>query len=400
MSHHAAPRLNDWHRAPPGLGRSVVLPLLSAVLAVLSCGPLPGASDGGVDEPTAYQWNLPPGFTEPPVPSSNPMTTAKVELGRHLFHDKRLSLNETQACASCHQPALAFTDSRPKAIGSTGEVHLRGPLSLSNAAWRATYNWSNSLLRTLEQQALVPLFNVDPIAELAMDGHEDLLLARLEGDATYQSLFAEAYPELEQPFTLRTTVAALACFVRTIVSGSSPYDRYVGGDPAALDEAAQRGMALFFGKARCGACHSGFTFTDAQYSPDMRPSEIPFHLEGLYDVDGRGMYPAGDLGLFIQTGDPADVGKFRTPTLRNIALTAPYMHDGSLPTLADVISHYADPFSLDEAGNRVPLNPRVDPVLVGIRLDAQERRDLERFLEALTDEAFVHDPKYASPFAP
>lgn len=363
----------------------------------LACGPLPTGDDGG-PKASVYQWNLPSGFTEPPVPGSNPMSAAKVELGRYLFHDRRLSFNETQACATCHQPARAFTDGRPKAVGSNGDVHLRGPLSLSNAAWRATYNWSNSLLRTLEQQALVPLFNIDPIAELAMDGHEDVLLARLQGDPTYQALFAEAYPDLEQRFKVSTAVNAIASFVRTIVSGNSQYDRYVNGDSTALDGAAKRGMELFYGKARCGQCHSGITFTDVEYRSDMKPSQIPFHIEGLYNVDGNGMYPASDLGFFIQTGNPADVGKFRTPTLRNIALTAPYMHDGSLPTLADVIAHYADPFSLDAAGNRVAMNPRADPILKGIALTAAERGDLERFLEALTDESFVNDPKYANPF--
>ena len=347
-----------------------------------------------------YRWVLPAGFTEPPVPSFDPMSDAKVELGRHLFHDKRLSFNQTQACASCHQPALAFTDSKPKAIGSTGQVHHRGPLSLANAAWRATYNWSNSLLRTLEQQALVPLFNVDPIVELDVDGHEEVVFTRLKDDANYQVLFAEAFPDHAEPVILSSVVYALSSFVRTLVSGNSPYDRFINGESTALSDAEKRGMNLFFGKSHCSQCHSGFTFSDAQFSPDMAPGDIPFHIEGLYNVNGKGGYPASDYGLFAQTANGADIGKFRTPTLRNIALTAPYMHDGSLPTLADVIAHYADPFALDERGNRVAMSPRIDPKLIGIQLNADERLDLEAFLGALTDVEFVNNPRFASPFPP
>lgn len=373
---------------------------LALALAGSSCGPLPSRADGGSTPVESYRWALPAGFTEPPVPSFDPMSDAKVELGRHLFHDKRLSFNQTQACASCHQPALAFTDSKPKAIGSTGQVHHRGPLSLANAAWRATYNWSNSLLRTLEQQALVPLFNVDPIVELDVDGHEEVVFSRLKDDANYQALFAEAFPDRAEPVILSSVVYALSSFVRTLISGNSPYDRFINGDSTALSDAEKRGMNLFFGKSRCSQCHSGFTFSDAQFSPDMEPGDIPFHIEGLYNVDGKGGYPASDLGLFTQTANGADIGKFRTPTLRNIALTAPYMHDGSLPTLADVIAHYADPFALDEHGNRVAMSPRIDPKLIGIQLNADERLDLESFLGALTDVEFVNNPRFASPFPP
>lgn len=372
-------------RRRPGLG------VLGALVLASACGPAPVE--------TAYQWKLPLGFVEPRVPSDNPMSEAKVELGRHLFHDKRLSLNQTQACASCHQPAKAFTDGKPKAVGSTGRVHLRGALSLSNAGWRATYNWANSLLRTLEQQALVPLFNVDPIPELAMDGREDVLLARLSGDAVYPGLFAEAYPDATEPvISMGSTVRALVSFVRTIVSGNSAYDRYRNGDPSALSEAAKRGMNLFYGKANCSLCHSGITFTDAEYRPDLLPSQIPFHNEGLSNVDGLGGSPAQEPGLAVQTGAPDDVGRFRTPTLRNIALTAPYMHDGSLPTLADVIAHYADPFALDAAGQRVAASPRRDTEAQGIVLSPDERLELEAFLEALTDEDFLTDPRYVDPF--
>ncbi len=370
----------------------IAFSLAQAAIALASCGAPAGPS-------SSYDWQLPTGFVAPPVPAENPMSEAKVALGRRLFHDKRLSHNQTQACASCHQPARAFTDGRPKAVGSTGEVHKRGALSLANAAWRATYNWENSLLRTLESQALVPLFNLDPAVELAMDGHEDELVARLRGGPVYPGLFREAFPERKDPISVGAAVYALASFVRTIISAASPYDRYRLGDADALSTSEKRGMALFYGKAHCGQCHSGLTFTDAEWREGLRPSEIPFHNEGLYNVDGKGGVPSSDQGLAVQTGRAQDVGLFRTPTLRNIALTAPYMHDGSLATLEDVIAHYADPFSLDEQGNRVAPSPMRDRRVRGIELSSEERVDLKAFLLALTDESFLTDPRYADPFA-
>jgi cytochrome c peroxidase len=373
------------------------LPILAAALAAAACA----GGDGGQDAAAqaAYAWQLPAGFPVPPVPADNPMSEAKVSLGRRLFHDRRLSLNETQACSTCHQQARAFTDGKARAVGSTGEVHKRGALSITNAAYRATYNWENSLLRTLEQQALVPLFNMDPAVELGMDGHEDVLLARLAADPEYPAMFRAAFPERAEAISLQTTVFAVAAFARTIVSGDAPYDRWRSGDAGAMSASALRGLALFEGKARCVGCHGGLTFTDAEWTPGMDPGAVPFHNEGLYDVDGAGGYPPEDPGLALQTGRAEDVGRFRAPTLRNVAVTAPYMHDGSLATLAEVIDHYAEPFSLDGAGNRVAPNPRRDLLVRDIVLDAGERADLLAFLEALTDEALLTDPRYADPFA-
>jgi cytochrome c peroxidase len=378
--------------------RILLASLLSLAVAAIACDARQPQQE--VQQQDTYRWQLPAGFPPPFVPADNPMSAAKVALGRRLFHDKRLSLNETQACASCHQPALAFTDGKPKAVGSTGEVHKRGALSLANAAYRATYNWENTLLRDLELQALVPLFNMDPAVELAMEGHEDVLAARLAADPIYPEMFRAAYPERAAPINVDTAVKAIAAFVRTIVSGDSPYDRFVRGDATALSAAARRGLALFEGKAQCVACHGGITFTDAEWLGTLaRPLDVPMHIEGLYNVDGFGGYPFADQGLAVQTGRAEDVGRFRAPTLRNVAVTAPYMHDGSLATLADVIAHYADPFALDAAGNRVAPNPRRDAAAQGISLDAGERADLLAFLEALTDEAFLADPRYADPFA-
>jgi cytochrome c peroxidase len=359
----------------------------------------PDAPDAPDAPAVPYDWQLPQGFVVPLVPEENPMSEAKVTLGRRLFYDKRLSYNQTQACASCHQQALAFTDGKAKAVGSTGETHKRGALTLSNAAWRATYEWQNSLVRTLEGHVLVPLFNMDPAYELAMDGHEDVLIARLQADAVYPELFRQAFPDRTDQISVRSTVFSIASFVRTIVSANSPYDRYRLGDEAALGPAEKRGMALFFGKARCAECHSGLTFTDAEWHEGLLPSQIPFHNDGLYNVDGNGGLPFSDPGLAVQTARPEDVGMFRTPTLRNVALTAPYMHDGSLATLEEVIAHYANPFSLDDNGNRVLASPRRDERVQGIYLSLRERADLKAFLLGLTDEGFLTDPRFSDPFA-
>ena len=193
-----------------------------------------------------YDWDLPPGFPLPNVPEDNPMTKEKVELGRYLFYDKRLSLNQTQSCATCHRQELAFTDGRPRGIGSTGQMHPRGPMSLANVAYSPVLTWANPLVRTLEAQALVPLFGEDPV-ELGMTGKEDVLLKRVRAEARYQKMFPAAFPADKDPYSLANLTRAIASFERTILSGDSPYDRYQrGDDPNAISESAKRGEGLFF----------------------------------------------------------------------------------------------------------------------------------------------------------
>jgi mono/diheme cytochrome c family protein len=172
-----------------------------------------------------YDWQLPPGFPYPNVPKDNPISAAKVELGRHLFYDKRLSENETQSCATCHQPSRAFTDGKARGVGSTGDVHPRGPMSLVNVAYSPALTWANPNMRRLETQALVPLFGEHPV-EMGMNGKEEVLLARLQAEPLYGHLFADAFPEDAHPFTLEHVTKAIACFERTIISGRSSYDRY------------------------------------------------------------------------------------------------------------------------------------------------------------------------------
>jgi cytochrome c peroxidase len=333
-----------------------------------------------------WQWNLPPGFPRPRVPADNPMSALKVELGRRLFYDRRLSANNTQACGSCHQPARAFTDGRAHAQGSTGALHPRSAMSLANVAFSASLTWADPRQRTLEEQARVPLLNQHPV-EMGMRGHEQEILDRLAAEPLYRQLFRQSFPAEPRPLNLRNVCRAIACFERNIVSGNSPYDRLVWKDErGALSPAALRGMRLFFSqRLRCGQCHGGFTFSgpaDFEGAPPARPA---FANNGL---DGNP--PLRDPGLFSVSQRAGDEGRFRAPTLRNIAVTAPYMHDGRLATLGEVVDHYAR--------GGTPSRNR-SPLLKGFAISAAQKSDLIAFLESLTDREFLSDPRLGDPWS-
>jgi len=355
-----------------------------------------------VSELGTYQWDLPPGFPYPKAPADNLMTKEKVELGRHLFYDTRLSLNQNQSCASCHKQERAFADERGRGLGSTGQLHPRGPMSLANVAYSPVLTWANPNMRSLETQALVPMFGDDPV-ELGMSGKEDLLLQRLKAEARYHRLFSEAYPGVSDPFTLANITKAIASFERTILSGDSPYDRYKNGDdPGAISESAKRGEALFFSeRLECFHCHGGFNFTGSVDYYGKGFAEVEFHNTGLYNLTGKFSYPEPNLGLYLFTQAPEDVGKFKAPTLRNIAVTAPYMHDGSVATLEGAIEHYQNGGRTIEKGLRAgdgSRNPNKSEFVKGFSLTAAERADLLAYLRALTDDRLLHDPKLSDPW--
>jgi len=237
------------------------------------------------------------------------------------------------------------------------------------------------------------------------------MLARLRAERMYLDLFRSAFPADAaegDPIRFENVLRALASFERILISGNSPYDRLVyQGDETALGEPAWRGMRLFFSdRLACSKCHGGLNFSGPIAFEDPGPRaprapradrtveavKVELHNTALYDVDGRGAYPPGDTGLLRVTGERRDMGRFRAPTLRNIALTAPYMHDGSIPTLEEVLDHYA-------AGGRAgTASPYRDPLMKGFQLSGEERRDLLAFLEGLTDEKFVTDPRLSNPF--
>lgn len=361
--------------------------------------PEPEDADAGLPDPmpAAFVWRLPPGFPQPLVPTDNPMSDAKVELGRHLFYDTRLSDNQTQACSTCHVQALAFTDGRARAIGSTGESHPRGSMSLANVAYATSLTWANPLFamgvlaEPLERQSLLPLYSDAPV-ELGLRSQAQLE-ARLRAVPDYRRWFANAFPDQAEPITAQNVGRALAAFERTLISGRSAFDRYLyDHDDSALSPEAKRGYALFASeRLACSRCHSGYLLSDQTHAQSDAGYALAFHNTALYDTDGHGAYPEPNTGVYNVTQAAKDMGAFRAPTLRNIAVTPPYMHDGSIDTLSQVLDHYA-------AGGRAPGNPLKDPLLHGFELTPAERADLLVFLDSLTDTAFLSDPAFADPW--
>jgi cytochrome c peroxidase len=388
-------------RAPARLSRAgaralAALCTLASLVVLAGCAEELPPPEGGEQ----YAFALPAHFPAPVVPPSNPMTPEKVELGRHLFFDERLSGNGTQSCASCHDPALAFSDGLDVSVGSTGQHHSRNAMALVNQAYNSAYTWANPSLATLEQQILVPIFGEFPV-ELGVTGHEAAVLARFRDDPAAAARFAAAFPDRADPVSFEAIVDALACFVRSLVSADAPYDRYLAGDRGALSASAIRGMELFFSeRLECHHCHGGFNFAFSTTHADSAFTELSYHNTGLYDVDGAGAYPTSNEGLFEVTGNPRVRGRFRAPTLRNVAASAPYMHDGSILTLEEVVRTYESggrlvedgPWAGDGRGN-----PNKSGFVRGFIISDAERADLLAFLESLTDASFLANPAFQDP---
>jgi cytochrome c peroxidase len=343
----------------------------ASLLVLTALTVVPAAAAGG------YAWDLPAGFPQPLVPADNPMSAEKVELGRRLFYDRRLSGNGAQACASCHQQRLAFTDGRARAVGSTGEGHPRAAMSLTNVAYNASFTWTARGLASLERQLRMPLFARRPV-ELGLGGAVRWLEGELAGDAELSERFARAFPGEPRAVRMANVEKAIASFERTLISGDSPYDRLLFlGDREALSPAAKRGMELFFSpRLACSQCHAGFNLSGPVVFAGS-PRAVPaFHNTNLSGVG---------------TGGQRDAKRFRAPTVRNVAVTAPYMHDGSLATLAEVVDHYA-------AGGRArPPHPERSPLLEGFTLAAGEGDALIAFLASLTDPQFLAQPRFGPP---
>lgn len=326
----------------------------------------------------------PPGVWGAPVGrlADGARENALAELGRHLFFDSRLSINGCASCATCHRPERAFTDGRARAVGAFGDAHGRNTPTLTNVAYAATFTASNAGIETLEAQVLVPLFNTAPPEMGLTQAALSEVLSRFDRDTRYRAMLERAYPD-QRTLTLEGVQQALAAFQRTLVSFESPFDRYTyQGDDDAMPPAARRGMQLFFSRRlACAACHSGWN-----YSGPVRTAAVP-----VVD-DARSRRPARTapqseppvVQRFHNMGfEPETTGgamEFKAPTLRNIALTGPYMHDGRFATLEDVIRHYED--GGGERTNKSSLLRR-------FTLTPQERSDLVVFLGQLTDDRFV-----------
>jgi cytochrome c peroxidase len=305
----------------------------------------------------------------------NSLTEEKVALGRYLFYDRRLSVNNTKACASCHAQEFSFTDAYTKSIGAFGDLHVRNAKPLINVVFEKFLTAADSTIHYPEQQMDGPMFNQHPV-EMGWQGKETLILKRLMEDKLYNELFAKAYPAQANPYTTQNVKWAIASFIKTIFSFNAPYDKYrYQKDTMALSRAQQKGMALFFSnKLNCIACHNGINFSSAGYYTTPLTSIII------------------DSGLYTNTHNKNDIAKFKSPTLRNLAFTAPYLHNGTAATLEEVILNYEKGLRKEVATQKLGL---VKP----FKLTSQERYDLVAFLLSLSDSAVLINPNYANPFS-
>lgn len=341
------------------------LPLWSVLTHLLLSGTVVGGCSGISEGPDpAGEENLPPaGFPEMVVPTNNPTTAAKALLGRHLFYDKRFSRDLSTSCGSCHLQEHAFSDTMAFSRGVEGRIGTRNAPSLANVGYNTSLLWEGGV-PTLEQQAIVPITH-----PAEMDLHTDTLVARLTSEPIYSRLFNDAWGD--DVITIERITKSIAAFQRTLVSGNSAFDRSRNGDASAMSASAKRGEELFFNEVGdCFHCHGGYNFTDND-----------FHNNGLSETS--------DDGRFAITQRERDKGKFKTPTLRNIAVTAPYMHDGRFATLEEVLDHY-------NAGGQG--HPNSDVLMRPLNMTDQEKQDLIEFLRELTDEQFLTDSTRSNPW--
>ncbi len=365
-----------------------------------------------------WVWDLPRGFPVPTVPAENPMSKAKVELGRHLFYEKRLSGNQTMACSSCHFQSLAFSDGRELPRGITNEEHPRNSQHLSNVAYAARLTWNNPLMVNLEVQSRVPLFGDNPV-ELGLTNNNYLNLLR--ADNLYRELFSRAYGNPDASVTEQNIRFALASFQRSMISGWSNFDKISNREPVNLSQtqidSIRRGNQFFNSEiAECFHCHGGFNFTDTNLHTGQLAPEFAYHNNGTHNdayYNSLNDPQNHKQGLKEVTGLNSDQGKFKAPSLRNVGLTFPYMHDGSImcdhsenpkrpegvgKTNADcarnAIGKVLDQYA--QGGNG---HSNVDTTLIRtFAMSAQDKEDMINFLMALTDERFINDPKFSNPF--
>jgi len=358
--------------AVPGV--SVII-ILNAVLVCLLIGTISCKKSDDDDQtqtrtwdPTPYVLEIPLGFPDMDIPDDNPITVEGVALGRRLFYDPILSADNTQACASCHAQSFSFTDNRRFSVGIDGIEGTRNSMTLINAGWLLNFNWDGSA-NNLENQAFEPVTNPIEMHNTWPDA-----VSELQSHELYPDLFFDAFGTSTIDSLL--VVKALAQFERTMISSDSKWDRYLRGDEQ-LSASETRGFEIFFTeKGDCFHCHSTILFMDND-----------FHSNGLDSV-------FTDIGLADVTGNNNDIGRFKTPTLRNMVFTAPYMHDGRFATIEEVIDFYSE---------GLKFSPTIDPLMKnvdqgGVNLTEEEKTDLIAFLMTLTDSSFNTNPDYSNPF--
>jgi cytochrome c peroxidase len=310
---------------------------------------------------------VPLGLPEIPWPADNPYTKAKADLGRLLYFDKRLSANGTVSCSSCHSMNCGFSDCKVLAVGIDGKMGKRHSPTVINTAYAKLLFWDGRA-SSLEEQCKGPLANVNEMADehTIREAHEKCV-ERIESIPGYQKLFAEVFGK--EGVTIDTIAKAIATFERTVLSGNSPYDRYAAGDKTAMTEEQIRGMKVFK-KVSCVNCHGGFNFTDDKFQ----------NIGIGMDAEDP------DLGRYKITKDKKDWGSFKTPTLRDTEHSAPYMHNGSLATLEEVVDYY------DKGGIK---NKNLHPLLRPLHMTPEDKKALISFLKALSGEGWQHfeEPK-------
>lgn len=334
--------------------KNILIIILLAIVLV-KCLPNNGFF---VDQP--YQFKIPKGFPEPKIPDDNPMMQEKIALGKTLFFDPILSLDSTISCGSCHLQNLAFSDGKKISDGFQGRKGFRNVPGLFNLAYHENF-FKDGGVPSLEVQILAPI--PDPVE---MNLYLDKAIKRLQNSEKYKAWFQKVFKDEPSAFGLTRSIAA---FERTLISGNSPYDKYkFQNQKNALSSSQIMGLELFNSeKLKCNQCHSGFNFTNNS-----------FENNGLYEN-------YIDTGRARITNLPEDVGKFKVPSLRFVALTAPYMHDGSLPDLESVINHYAS------GGNS---HKNKSHLIQGFEISEEEKLDLIHFLESLTDEEFLKNDAF------
>lgn len=349
--------------------KRLLLPFSALLLAVAACQPAQEQAAAPALDNNPMQLKLPLGIdAPPPIPADNPITPAKVELGRQIFFDARLSSDGTVSCATCHNPVMGFTDGRPTSMGTKAQIGGRSAPSVINLAYAPNGVFWDGRAKDLEDQAKGPIQN-----PIEMSNTHEAAVRRLNTIPGYREQFQQVFGSAD--ITIDNVAKAIATFERTVISGNSPWDRFLKGDQNALSDQAKRGWDIYQKKANCIACHAGFNLTDNQ-----------FHNIGVgFDK------PNPDLGRYLVTKAEDDRGRFKTPTLREITYTAPYMHDGSEKTLEDVIEFY------NKGGNK---NPQLDERIKPLNLTAQEKADLLALLKSFNGEGWMRTAPIQLPADP
>ncbi len=323
-----------------------------------------------------------------------------IKLGRNLFFDRRLSINNTRSCGTCHNPQFAFTDGYKRSLGVFADLHQRNTQPLFNLSYLKYFTAADSSIRSPFQQMDNPLFNIHP-EEMGAKGNEEKILKRIKDDKLYTVLFASAFPGQKETISWSKIKESITTFLFTIISANSAFDRYNKGDSSLLSVSQKNGMKLFFSaELKCSNCHGGYNFS-APAVCNEKGDTLYYFNTGLYNINDKGLYPAYDQGLYQLTKNKKDIGKYRVPSLRNLAFTAPYFHDGSAEDLDEVIDAYASGGRNILAGDHKGdgrTHREKSKLITGFPITLQQRMDLINFLFSLSDSAFINNPSIGNPF--